>query len=70
MVSVEFSPYHSSVRCSLEAEVLLEALSCKFLWGLSALLLLLGAGGGFSFGEVYSWMSLIDNCAVKTEVLK
>lgn len=50
--------------------MLLEALSHNFLWVLSALLLVLGAGGGFSFGEVYSWMSLIDNCAVKAEVLK
>lgn len=37
---------------------------------LSALLLLLGVGGSVGFGEVYSWMSLIDNFVVKTEVLK
>lgn len=27
-------------------------------------------GGSFSFSEVFSCMSLIDNCVVKTEVLK
>lgn len=68
MWSLKFSPSNSSVRCFLEAEA--GSATLWVLMVLSALLLLLSVlVEAVSVLVKFSWMNLIDNCVVKTEVL-